>query len=125
MADMKLKECPWCTAGTTLIHENKGVWGGTKGYSEPISVEVQHWCEKEEGQPSPRRLVFVGRDTESAIRIWNTRITDPTIEAQEAEIKRLREALADISKDDCRHVGFCQCAANRKFKAQAALKKGE
>ena len=102
-----LKECPWCAAGTTTIYENKGVWGGTKGYGEPISVEVQHWCKKEEGQPSPRRLVFVGRDEKDAIRIWNTRALTAKqtvyldriqeLKGQEAKltaiVKELREAL--------------------------------
>ena len=72
----ELKPCPFCRAGTTRLHENLGIWQGTKGYGEPISVEVQHWCEKIEGQPSPRLLSFVGRDKESAIKAWNTRAGD-------------------------------------------------
>jgi len=69
----ELKPCPFCGSGTNLIHENGRVWQGMS-YSEPVSIEVRHWCEKEEGQPSPRLLKFVGRDKKSAIKAWNTRI---------------------------------------------------
>lgn len=75
-----LKECPFCRAGETIIHENKGAWGGTKGYGEPISVEVRHWCEKREGQPASRMLAFVGRDRDSSIAAWNTRAELPAPE---------------------------------------------
>lgn len=65
-----LEPCPFCGAGTFFIQENKNIYSG-----QPITVEVQHWCEEKEGQPMPRRLVFVGIDRESAIRHWNTRAT--------------------------------------------------
>lgn len=71
MVDELLK-CPFCSGGETIIHENKGTWNGTKGYGEPISVEVRHWCEEFEGMTS-RMLAFVGKDRESAIRRWNKR----------------------------------------------------
>lgn len=66
-----LKACPFCGAGTFHIKENR-TWQGMK-YSEPISVEVRHWCERVEGQPSPRMICRVGRDRASAIDAWNCR----------------------------------------------------
>lgn len=67
----ELKLCPWCAAGETIIHENKGTWTG-RGYGEPVSVEVRHWCPEEAGQPS-RMITRIGRDRESAIAAWNRR----------------------------------------------------
>ncbi len=78
--ESKLLPCPFCIAGETIIYENKGVWGGMSDSREPISVEVQHWCEAFEGMTS-RRLSFVGRDKEAAIKRWNTRAPDPTVKA--------------------------------------------
>lgn len=48
----ELKPCPFCGAGESLIHENKGTWCGTY-YAEPVSFEVRHWCDGVEGNPSP------------------------------------------------------------------------
>lgn len=66
-----LLPCPFCAKGTTQILPEKGVWTG-KGYSEPISVSVNHWCEPVPGQPS-RMIERVGRDEKSAIEAWNMR----------------------------------------------------
>lgn len=66
-----LLPCPFCGAGETQMRENGRVWGG-KGYGEPSSVSVVHWCVKVDGQPS-RVLERVGRDKHSAIEAWNTR----------------------------------------------------
>jgi hypothetical protein len=67
-----LKPCPFCGAGGYIVKENGRVWGGTRGYSEPISVSIFHWCEDLKGQPS-RGIERVGRDLESAIAAWNRR----------------------------------------------------
>lgn len=69
--DARLDPCPFCGAGETHIHPNKGVWSGG-GFSEIISVEVRHWCPPEPGQPS-RGIVRIGRDEASAIAAWNRR----------------------------------------------------
>ena len=69
--DARLDRCPFCGAGETHIHPNKGVWSGG-GFSEIISVEVRHWCPPEPGQPS-RGIIRVGRDEASAIAAWNCR----------------------------------------------------
>lgn len=67
----KLKCCPFCGAGETHIHINKGVWNGNS-YGDPVSVEVRHWCPTTDGQLS-RMLVAAGRDEASAIAAWNRR----------------------------------------------------
>lgn len=68
-----LKNCPFCGAGESQIHVNKGTWNG-RGYGEPVSVEVRHWCADVPGQPS-RMISRAGRDEASAIAAWNTRTT--------------------------------------------------
>lgn len=70
----ELKPCPFCGAGETIIHINKGVWNGS-GYGEPVSVEVRHWCDDVKGQPS-RPILRIGRDEASAIAAWNRRAGD-------------------------------------------------
>lgn len=70
-AAQALKPCPFCGAGETMLHVNKGTWNGQR-YGEPVSVEVRHWCEPEDGQPA-RMVARVGRDEESAIAAWNRR----------------------------------------------------
>jgi len=66
-----LEPCPFCGAGITEIRENGKVWTG-RGYSEPSSVSVFHWCEKVKGQPS-RAIERVGKDLDSAVKAWNLR----------------------------------------------------
>ena len=68
-----LKNCPFCGAGESQIHVNKGTWNG-RGYGEPVSVEVRHWCADVPGQPS-RMISRAGCDEASAIAAWNTRTT--------------------------------------------------
>lgn len=72
----ELMPCPFCGAGESQIHVNKGTWNG-RGYGEPVSVEVRHWCADVPGQPS-RMISRAGRDTASAIAAWNTRAPQPT-----------------------------------------------
>ncbi len=67
----ELSSCPFCGAGETVIHVNQGTWTG-RGYGEPVSVEVRHWCAEEPGQPS-RSIVRAGRDEPSAVAAWNRR----------------------------------------------------
>lgn len=67
----KLEPCPFCGAGETIIHVNKGTWNGT-GYGEPVSVEIRHWCADVKGQPS-RPILRIGRDEASAVAAWNKR----------------------------------------------------
>lgn len=96
---LELPPCPFCKGGTSLIHENKGVWNGMK-YGEPVSFEVRHWCEKQEGQPSPRLLVFVGKDRASAIKAWSIRASTTREASLQAEVERLRKALHKIVHDE-------------------------
>lgn len=70
---IELLPCPFCGAGESQIHVNKGTWNG-RGYGEPVSVEVRHWCADVPGQPS-RMISRAGRDEASAIAAWNTRTT--------------------------------------------------
>lgn len=67
----ELLPCPFCGAGETIIVENGRMWTGQR-YSDPVSVEVRHWCPAVEGQPG-RMIARVGRDEASAIAAWNTR----------------------------------------------------
>lgn len=67
----ELKPCPFCGAGETLIHEYKSIWSGMKEQTL-ISASVQHWCAEFDGMSS-RRLEFIGKDKEHAIKRWNTR----------------------------------------------------
>lgn len=69
----ELLPCPFCGAGESQIHVNKGTWNGRR-YGEPVSVEVRHWCADVPGQPS-RMVSRAGRDEASAIAAWNTRTT--------------------------------------------------
>lgn len=71
--NIQLKPCPFCGGGETNIHDNLGTWQGMK-YGESISFEVRHWCSEIQGQPHSRMLSLVGRDKESAIKRWNTRV---------------------------------------------------
>lgn len=71
-----LLPCPFCSSGETYIHVNKGTWNG-RGYGEPVSVEVRHWCADAPGQPS-RMISRAGRDEASAVAAWNRRTTQPT-----------------------------------------------
>ena len=75
-----LKNCPFCGAGESQIHVNKGTWNG-RGYGEPVSVEVRHWCADVPGQPS-RMISRAGCDEASAIAAWNTRTTPQPTQAQ-------------------------------------------
>jgi hypothetical protein len=69
--DLKLKPCPFCGAGKTVIRENGRVWMGM-AYGEPSSISVWHWCATVPGQPE-RGIERVGRDLASAIAAWNMR----------------------------------------------------
>lgn len=69
--DGRLDPCPFCGAGETHIHTNRGAWSGM-GFGQIISVEVRHWCPQDPGQPS-RCFVRIGRDEASAIAAWNRR----------------------------------------------------
>lgn len=69
--DVTLKKCPFCGAGTTVLQDNGRIWMGMK-YSDPVSVSVQHWCDRVDGQPS-RMIERIGRDRQSAIDAWNMR----------------------------------------------------
>lgn len=89
-AAQALKPCPFCGAGETMLHVNKGTWNGQR-YGEPVSVEVRHWCEPEEGQPA-RMVARVGRDEASAIAAWNRRA------ALSAPADALAEPVATASK---------------------------
>lgn len=77
--------CPFCGTGETMLHVNKGTWNGQR-YGEPVSVEVRHWCEPEDGQPA-RMVARVGRDEASAIAAWNR-----------------RAAIAGATPDDIAHL---------------------
>lgn len=92
-----LKNCPFCGAGESQIHVNKGAWNG-RGYGEPVSVEVRHWCADVPGQPS-RMISRAGRDEASAIAAWNTRTTpQPTqsVLAQAAPQPAVQQGDADV-----------------------------
>jgi hypothetical protein len=89
----ELKPCPFCGAGETRIHVNKGTWTGM-GYGEPVSVEVQHWCEKTEGQPE-RMISRVGRDEPSAVEAWNRRAAAPLRDAQQCRCTFAQKTVGD------------------------------
>lgn len=72
----ELMPCPFCGAGQTYMHVNKGPWNGI-GHGEPVSVEVRHWCADVPGQLS-RMIAVAGRDGSSAIAAWNRRTPQPT-----------------------------------------------
>jgi len=98
----ELLPCPFCGAGESQIHVNKGTWNG-RGYGEPVSVEVRHWCADVPGQPS-RMISRAGRDEASAIAAWNTRTTTqpqagavPLTDDQLAEMMRETWGCASIA----------------------------
>jgi hypothetical protein len=74
--EMELKPCPFCGGTKTEVRENGRIWRGVKGYSDPVSISIWHWCAGPAGQPN-RGIERVGRDMESAIASWNTRATPP------------------------------------------------
>jgi hypothetical protein len=89
-----LMPCPFCGACESLIHVNKGTWNG-RGYGEPVSVEVRHWCADVPGQPS-RMISRAGRDEASAIAAWNTRTTT---QAQAGAVPLTDEQLAEMMRE--------------------------
>jgi len=84
----RLLPCPFCGSGNTQIDQFR-VWMGN-GWGEPITVSVNHWCAKIEGQPS-RKIERIGKDLESAIAAWNMRsnakLTSPPTTAGATEQK--------------------------------------
>lgn len=88
-----LLPCPFCGGGETQIHVNKGTWNG-RGHGEPVSVEVRHWCESEQGQPS-RMISRAGRDEASAIAAWNRRTPQPVVR-EPLTPERIEEICADL-----------------------------
>lgn len=77
MNNDELLPCPFCGGGTTDFSENGRFWIGT-GWSQPVSVSIEHWCEEIDG-PS-RMIECIGRDKKQAIERWNMRHR-PTQEA--------------------------------------------
>ena len=67
----RLLPCPFCGKGTTEFIRNGMIWMGMR-FSEPVSISINHWCEKIEGQPH-RPFQRIGKDRESAIGAWNMR----------------------------------------------------
>lgn len=92
-----LAPCPFCGAGETHIHVNKGTWNG-QGYGEPVSVEVRHWCADVPGQPS-RMISRAGRDEASATAAWNTRWGSPVV-AGEPVAELVVDELTELRKED-------------------------
>lgn len=92
-----LAPCPFCGAGETHIHVNKGTWNG-QGYGEPVSVEVRHWCADVPGQPS-RMISRAGRDEASATAAWNTRWGSPVV-AGESVAELVVDELTELRKED-------------------------
>lgn len=134
MSEPLLLPCPFCGAGETKIHINKGTWNGMS-YGTPVSVEVQHWCEAVPGQPS-RVLTRIGRDEASAVAAWNLRApavpegyllvpiaaTTPLVCAIEAEIDNQITASAMcclMHRQDGQYVW--DAAVESLMKAQAGL----
>lgn len=78
-----LMPCPFCGGGETLIEENRlnraPMMSGKE--SPVISVEIRHWCPPQQGQPRRNHVVKVGRDMNSAIAAWNTRVTPAEVDA--------------------------------------------
>ena len=105
----ELLPCPFCGAGESQIHVNKGAWNG-RGYGEPVSVEVRHWCADVPGQPS-RMISRAGRDEASAIAAWNTRTTT---QAQAGAVPLTPDQVAEIAdaahREYDRLVASGQCA---------------
>lgn len=96
----ELLPCPFCGAGESQIHVNKGTWNG-RGYGEPVSVEVRHWCADVPGQPS-RMISRAGRDEASAIAAWNTRTTTHA-QAGAAPLTDIRKVALDLYTPPFRH----------------------
>lgn len=120
-----LLPCPFCGGGETQIHVNKGTWNG-RGYGEPVSVEVRHWCESELGQPS-RMISRAGRDESSAIAAWNRRTPQPA--GREPEFDQF---LSDVMTaaglvthgKQCKQLGERLGAAVMKLRAYGITQRG-
>lgn len=61
--------CPFCGGTNTVIHKNP-LWSGMS--KDILSVSIRHWCIPIQGQPT-RMIERIGRDMESAIKMWNMR----------------------------------------------------
>lgn len=79
MADIKYKPCPFCSETQIKLME----WPADATICEIFCLN----CKSNTGAKFTKK---------EAVKHWNTRATDSTIEAQEAEIKRLRDALGYI-----------------------------
>jgi hypothetical protein len=49
----------------------------------PVSYDVIHWCERVDGQPSPRVIQRCGKTREDAIAAWNTRALSTSVASGE------------------------------------------
>ena len=68
-----LLPCPFCGARDFDIRERGRQWMGAKGWSEPVAVDVVHWCPAEPGQPSSSPIMRTGRELDGAVAAWNRR----------------------------------------------------
>ena len=67
----KLKVCPFCGAGETIVVENNH-WTGMR--NQLLSAEVRHWCAF---KPHTSAITIKAPTVEGAIDLWNTRT--PTV----------------------------------------------
>ena len=95
MSDKELLPCPFCGAGQTLLRPET-FWTGMS--NKLVSVTVQHWCEKEDG--NLQSVLQVKRKTqEEAIAAWNTRVSTPTCNQKLTE-KMIAAALPQLMRED-------------------------
>lgn len=68
----ELKPCPFCGGEATIREKYMPL--NMSGKKTLISVEIFHHCTQIEGQPHCMSVKQIGRDRESAIKAWNTRV---------------------------------------------------
>lgn len=107
---VELKNCPFCGGGGDLLRIDSGYF---------VRCEAYNCCQT--GFIKDRNCDEAGEAKELAIRIWNTRLTQPDhipdtgnmvtdemIEKAEKELKWLKDTAED-NQDSARIVGYEDC----------------
>ena len=117
MGVIELKPCPFCGGvGETRIEGKGAIWRGTKGYGEPTSWQLTHFCRNQVADEYVQSVYTMrGRSDAQLVEAWNTRAPNPDadiVDELRAALVGLLGSLTDCDQDD--HI-----------RARAALAKSE